>query len=64
LWSSGPLRTEMTNILVTNQPLRNKKYLAKEKNGNAKTILINTRIIEGNIEVGKRIFVIIDDLTE
>jgi hypothetical protein len=63
-WSGNTLRTEMTNILVSNQPIRNKKYLVKEKNGNSKTILINTRIIEGNIDVGKRIFVIIDDLTE
>jgi PAS domain S-box-containing protein len=63
-WSSTKLRTEMTNILVTNQPLRNKKYLLQEKDGKGKTILINTRIIEGNIDVGKRIFVIIDDITE
>jgi len=63
-WRSNSLRTEMTNILVTNQPLRNKKYLVQQKNGTNKTILINTRIVEGNIDVGKRIFVIIDDLTE
>jgi len=63
-WSSNALRAEMTNILVTNQPLRNKKYMVEEKSGNSKTILVNTRIIEGNIDVGKRIFVIIDDLTE
>jgi len=63
-WSGSTLRTEMTNILVTNQPLRNKKYLVKGKDGNSKTILINTRIIEGNIDSGKRIFVIVDDVVE
>jgi PAS domain S-box-containing protein len=63
-WSSSLLRTEMTNILVTNQPLRNQKYLVQQKDGTSKTIVLNTRIVEGNIDVGKRIFVIIDDLTE
>lgn len=61
-WGGSMLRTELTNILITNQPLRNRKYLVKEKNGESKTILINTRVIEGNAEVGKRVFVIIDEV--
>lgn len=61
-WSSSMLRTELTNILITNQPLRNRKYLVHEKDGQIKTILINTRIIEGNAELGKRVFIIVDEV--
>jgi PAS domain S-box-containing protein len=62
-WSSSMIRTELTNILITNQPLRNKKYLVQETEEESKTILINTRVIEGNADVGKKVFVIVDDLT-
>jgi PAS domain S-box-containing protein len=62
-WSSSLLRTELMNVLITNQPLRNKKYLVQEKDGQNKTILINTRIIEGNTELGKKVFVIVDEVS-
>jgi hypothetical protein len=58
------LRTELANILIANQALKNRKYLVEDKNGASKTILINTRIIEGNAELGKRVFVIADEVRD
>jgi PAS domain S-box-containing protein len=63
-WNSSMLRTELANILIANQALKNRKYLVEDKNGASKTILINTRIIEGNAELGKRVFVIADEVRD
>jgi PAS domain S-box-containing protein len=62
-WKNTMIRSELTNILITNQPLRDRKYLAQKNEEEAKAILINTRVIEGNSEKGKRVFIIIDDVT-
>jgi PAS domain S-box-containing protein len=63
-WRGSMLRTELTNILITNQPLRNGKYVVEEKDGSSRAIIINTRVIEGNSDVGKRVFVIVDEVPD
>jgi PAS domain S-box-containing protein len=63
-WKNTTIRSELTNVLITNHALRDRKYLVQENGEDPKAILINTRIIEGNPEKGKRVFIIIDDVTD
>jgi PAS domain S-box-containing protein len=61
-WKGSILRTELANILIANQALKNRRYVIRDKQGGSKAILINTRIIEGNPELGKRVFLIADEV--
>jgi PAS domain S-box-containing protein len=61
-WSSNALRAELANILVTNQAIKNKRYLLQE-DGETKTILVNTKIIAATKDKSRRIFVLINEPT-
>ncbi len=62
-WSSPSIRNELSKIVVTNIPARGRKHIYNTTSGEKKTILIDTKIIFMQPETGRRIFVIIEDIT-
>jgi PAS domain S-box-containing protein len=61
-WQSSAMKSELANILINNQPLKNKEYLIEGDENDTRAIVINTRIIEGNADTGKRVFIIVDEV--
>lgn len=61
-WKVSSIRNELASIFVANQAIKNKKYLVAD-NGVEKTVLLNTKIIEGGVTAGRRIFIIMNEVS-
>ena len=61
-WQQQSMKKELSNIIVTNQPLRRKEFMFTTKSGEMKLVMVDSKIIE-NLQNGKTVFLIIEDIT-
>lgn len=62
-WHSGDIKKEISNILVTNRPIKRREYLFDSKPGQMKMLQLDSKIIHREPELGRLIFVILEDIT-
>jgi PAS domain S-box-containing protein len=62
-WVRPDVRSEMSKVIVTNQPMKAKKFSYETKSGEQKTILLDSKIIYLQPEKGRKIFILIEDIT-
>ena len=61
-WQMQDVKKEVSNMIVSNQPIRRKEFVFYTKSAEMKTVMIDCKIIE-NTHSGKMIFIIIEDIT-
>jgi hypothetical protein len=61
-WQEQSMKKELSNMIVTNQPLRRKEFVLTTKSGEMKMLMLDSKIID-NLQKGKTIFLIIEDIT-
>lgn len=61
-WQGQGLKKELTNIIITSQPIRRKEFVFTTRSGEMKTVMVDSKIID-NLQNGKTIFIIIEDIT-
>lgn len=61
-WQEQSMKKELSNMIVTNQPLRRKEFMFTTKSGELKMLMLDSKIID-NLQKGKTIFLIIEDIT-
>jgi PAS domain S-box-containing protein len=61
-WNRREIRSEISKVLVTNTPVKRKKFSYETKSGRQKTILLDTKIVYGKPEAGKKVFIILEEM--
>ncbi len=62
-WSRLDVRSEISNVIVTNNPIKSKMFLYQTKSGEQKKILLDSKVIYLQPEKGRKIFIIVEDIT-
>lgn len=62
-WNREDIRKEVRNSIVTGQPINKKEYVLDIKSGEKKTIRVDSKIIDKEHGIGKKAFLIIEDIT-
>jgi len=63
-WSREDIRREIRNSIVANQPIKRKEFIITNKSDEKRTIRLDSKIIDKEQGKEKRIFLIIEDITE
>lgn len=59
-WNEAEVKKILREVITTNIPVRQKKYIFENNSGVKKTILIDTKIILMHPDSGRKIYVIVD----
>jgi PAS domain S-box-containing protein len=62
-WNNDEIKREISKIIVTNQPVKRKEFLLKTQAGENKTIRMDSNIIHSQPATGRRIFIILEEVT-
>jgi PAS domain S-box-containing protein len=62
-WIRPDVRSELSNVIVTNTPMKGKAFQYQTKSGEQKTILLDSKIVYLQPEKGRKIFILIEDAT-
>jgi PAS domain S-box-containing protein len=62
-WNNDAIRKDISKIIVTNQPVKRKEFLLKTQAGENKTIRMDSNIIHNQPSTGRRIFIILEEVT-
>lgn len=62
-WNTAEVRSEISKVIVTNMPMKEKQFLYQTKSGEQKTIVLESKIIYRQPEAGRKIFIIVEDVT-
>lgn len=62
-WNDEEIRKELTKTIITNQPSKQKEFLLLTKQGEKKTIKIDSKIIDRQGHTGRKIFIIVEDVS-
>ena len=60
-WKDADLRKEISSIIVSNKPLRNKRFLLKTRAGEKKILRFDSRIVDSKTAMQRKIFITIED---
>ena len=61
-WRTSDVKPDLATLLVTNQAIRNKRYMIQNGDDEHKVILLNSKIIDGRLDKGRKVFIIIEEL--
>lgn len=62
-WKEGEAKEVIRNILVNNRPLKQKDFPLTTKSGEKKTVRFTAKIIERQPPLGRKIFIVLEDVT-
>jgi PAS domain S-box-containing protein len=62
-WVRPEVRSEISNVVVKNKPMKGKMFQYQTKSGEQKTLLLDSKVIYLQPEKGRKIFIIIDHMT-
>ncbi len=62
-WQSDSIKNEIRKMLVTNEPIKGKEFSFTTKKGVHKTIRFNSKIIDRQTAAGKKLFIILEEIT-
>lgn len=62
-WHSADIKKELSNIIVTNEPLKRREFLFYTKSGEMKIISVDSKVIDKQSPAGRIIFIIMEDIT-
>src|SRR5215204_3797844 len=62
-WNNADIKREIGRIIITNEPLKHKDYLLKTKAGEDRTVRLDSKIIDNQSGLGRKLFIIIQDIT-
>lgn len=62
-WNNPEVKKEVSKIIVTNEPLRQKQFTFFTKSGEQKTIRADSKIIDRHSTIGRIIFIIMEDIS-
>ena len=62
-WKESQVKDEIRNILVNNKALKQKDFSLTAKSGEEKTIRFTAKIIERQPSLGRKIFILLEDVT-
>jgi len=61
-WSNAEIKKEIRDIIINNQPLRHREFLLETRRGIKKTVKFDSQIIESKTGMGRKIFIMIEDV--
>ena len=59
-WQNSFIKEEVSKIVVSNEPFRDKEFILETKAGEKKRIRLHSKVVEGHPTLGKKIFIVID----
>jgi PAS domain-containing protein len=62
-WQGADIRKELSSIVINNQELKHRKFHFQTRSGESKVTTIDSRIIEGKAGTGRKVFLLIEDVT-
>lgn len=63
-WVDAEIKKEISNIIINNQPLRHREFLLETRKGTKKKVRFDSQIIESKAGMGRKIFIMIEDLSQ
>ena len=61
-WSNEEIKNEIRNIIINNQPLRHREFFLETRRGIKKKVKFDSQIIESKTGMGRKIFIMIEDV--
>ena len=61
-WSDAEIKKEIRDIIINNQPLRHREFLLETRRGIKKKVKLDSQIIESKTGMGRKIFIMIEDV--
>lgn len=61
-WKTEDIKRELRQIIVNHEPIKKREFGFESKSGAAKTIRVDSKIIESQITMSKKIFLIIEEI--
>ena len=61
-WRNDEIKNEIRNIIINNQPLRHREFLLETRRGIKKKVKLDSQIIESKTGMGRKIFIMIEDV--
>ncbi len=62
-WNNAEVKNELRKIVVTNVPVNQKDFLLDTAEGKKKTVRLDSKIIDRPYGMGRKIFIILEDVT-
>ena len=62
-WQGADIKKELSSIVINNQELKHRKFHFQTRSGENKVITMDSRIIEGRAGTGRKVFLLIEDVT-
>jgi PAS domain S-box-containing protein len=62
-WNSSDIKQAVSNVIVTNEPFKHKDFSLETKWGEKKTIRFDSKIIDRQAGIGRKIFIIMEDIS-
>lgn len=62
-WQSAEIKKVVSAIIISDTPLKHREFVLRTRSGKDKTIKIDSRIIEGQRGAGRKIFLLIEEVT-
>lgn len=61
-WVNPGMKKEISNIIINNEPLRQREFLLETRAGLKKKVKFDSRILDSKTDIGKKIFIMIEDI--
>lgn len=62
-WDNAEIKREISNIIINNRPLRHWEFLLETRKGTKKKVKFDSQIIESKAGMGRKIFIMIEELS-
>jgi PAS domain S-box-containing protein len=63
-WQQPEIKKEVSSIIIKNQPLKRKEFHMQNSKREIKAIRLDSRIIEGQTSEGRKIFILIEEVSK
>jgi PAS domain S-box-containing protein len=62
-WQSAEIKKAVSEVIINDRPFKHREFKIGTSAGEIKTLAFNSRMIEGKAGIGRKVFLLIEDIT-